>query len=108
MAHNDDEEPQLQPADLQNPDAILRARQQAERALAAERERLRITLASIGDAVISTDAEGRVTYLNGVAETLTGWTQPPTLATVRDPYGLSFAADSRNKRRDGIDVSHPS
>ncbi len=39
----------------------------------AERERLLITLASIRDAVISTDAEGRVTYLNGVAEDLTGW-----------------------------------
>src|SRR5215218_2620465 len=48
---------------------------QAERELAAERERLRITLASIGDAVISTDAAGRVTFLNGVAEGLTGWPQ---------------------------------
>ena len=38
-----------------------------------ESEWLRVTLASIGDAVISTDAEGRVTYMNGVAETLTGW-----------------------------------
>ena len=37
------------------------------------RERLRITLASIGDAVISTDREGNVIYLNAVAETLTGW-----------------------------------
>jgi PAS domain S-box-containing protein len=43
--------------------------------LAAERELLRITLASIGDAVISTDAEGRVKFLNGVAEELTGWRQ---------------------------------
>ena len=33
-----------------------------------QREWLRITLASIGDAVISTDAEGRVTFMNGVAE----------------------------------------
>jgi PAS domain S-box-containing protein len=49
------------------------------RELAAERERLRITLASIGDAVISTDAEGRVAYLNGVAESLTGWTQAAAL-----------------------------
>ncbi|MBX9584101.1 MAG: PAS domain S-box protein, partial [Gemmataceae bacterium] len=48
---------------------------QAERDLAAERERLRATLASIGDAVVSTDAAGRVTFLNGVAEALTGWTQ---------------------------------
>jgi PAS domain S-box-containing protein len=75
MALNDDEEQRLRSVALQNANVILLARQQAERELAAERERLRITLASIGDAVISTDAEGRVTYLNGVAETLTGWTQ---------------------------------
>jgi PAS domain S-box-containing protein len=37
-------------------------------------ERLRTTLASIGDAVIATDELGRVTYLNPVAESLTGWT----------------------------------
>jgi PAS domain S-box-containing protein len=48
--------------------------QRDEREFAAERERLWITLASIGDAVISTDARGRVTYLNKVAEALTGWT----------------------------------
>src|SRR5262245_11808008 len=51
------------------------SRLEAERELAAERERMRITLASIGDAVISTDAQARVTYMNGVAEALTGWTQ---------------------------------
>jgi PAS domain S-box-containing protein len=39
------------------------------------RELLRVTLASIGDAVITTDVNGRITYLNGVAESLTGWTQ---------------------------------
>jgi PAS domain S-box-containing protein len=44
------------------------------RAVAAERERLQVTLSSIGDAVISTDAEGRVDFLNPVAEGLTGWT----------------------------------
>ncbi|HYO13193.1 MAG TPA: PAS domain S-box protein [Thermoanaerobaculia bacterium] len=75
MSSNDDEERRLRSVALQNANAILLVRQRAERELAAERERLRITLASIGDAVISTDAGGRVTYLNGVAEALTGWTQ---------------------------------
>jgi PAS domain S-box-containing protein len=36
-------------------------------------EGLRVTLASIGDAVIATDAEGRVVFLNPVAQSLTGW-----------------------------------
>ena len=36
---------------------------------------LQVTLRSIGDAVMTTDVEARVTYLNAVAEALTGWTQ---------------------------------
>lgn len=48
------------------------AKQAADRAV-AERERLRVTLASIGDAVIVTDAQGAVLSLNAVAELLTGW-----------------------------------
>lgn len=46
----------------------------AARLLAEEEERLRTTLASIGDAVISTDADANVTFLNPVAEALTAWT----------------------------------
>jgi len=38
-----------------------------------EKERMRLTLQSIGDAVVSADARGQVTYLNPVAERLTGW-----------------------------------
>src|SRR5436305_139673 len=54
------------------------ARKAAERfagEIERERERLRVTLASIGDAVIATDTECRVTFLNGVAQNLTGWKQ---------------------------------
>ena len=42
-------------------------------ALFDEKERAQVTLNSIGDAVISTDLTGHVTYLNAVAETMTGW-----------------------------------
>jgi diguanylate cyclase (GGDEF)-like protein/PAS domain S-box-containing protein len=44
-------------------------------ALFEEKERALVTLNSIGDAVVSTDASGKVTYLNVVAERLTGWSQ---------------------------------
>ncbi|MCX7149924.1 MAG: PAS domain S-box protein [Rhodocyclales bacterium] len=49
--------------------------QQANTTLLASEESLAVTLDSIGDAVIATDAEARVTRLNPVAEELTGWTQ---------------------------------
>ena len=45
----------------------------SQRRLEEQRERLRTTLACIGDAVISTDTEGRITNMNAVAESLTGW-----------------------------------
>ena len=50
----------------------------------AQRETLRVTLGSIGDAVITTDTEGRITYLNSVAESLTGWTVPEALGQPLD------------------------
>jgi PAS domain S-box-containing protein len=49
------------------------ARQRAADVLHAERERFRTTLTSIGDAVVVTDAHGRITLLNPVAQALTGW-----------------------------------
>jgi PAS domain S-box-containing protein len=51
----------------------ITARKQAERALRASEERWAITLKSIGDAVISTDATGSVDFMNDVAQKLTGW-----------------------------------
>jgi PAS domain S-box-containing protein len=50
-----------------------RTAEQFAQVIEGQREQLRVTLTSIGDAVITTDADGRVTLLNRVAETLTGW-----------------------------------
>jgi diguanylate cyclase (GGDEF)-like protein/PAS domain S-box-containing protein len=48
-------------------------RDNARQQLFAEQERAQVTLNSIGDAVLSTDIAGNVTYLNVVAEHMTGW-----------------------------------
>jgi len=96
---------------LQEQDAKLRGardnleQQVKERTteLQASEESLRITLDSIGDAVIATDADGRVVRMNPIAEKLTGWPSPDangrdlaevfhivnedTRATVESPVG---------------------
>jgi len=48
-------------------------RKRAETAVFEEKEKAQVTLQSIGDAVITTDAQGHIEYLNPVAEDLTGW-----------------------------------
>lgn len=55
------------------------ARKVAEENLKNSEERLRVTLTSIGDAVITSDTKGRIEFLNGVAESLTGWTNEDAL-----------------------------
>ena len=71
-------------------------------ALFAEKERAQVTLNSIGDAVICTDVSGRITFINLVAERMTGWSsrrppaspcprfstslRPPTVKSSRIPW----------------------
>lgn len=51
----------------------ITARKVAEDALFQEHERAEVTLSSIGDAVVTTDADGNINYLNPIAESMTGW-----------------------------------
>ncbi len=57
----------------------IREREMARRESFVERERAQVTLNSISEAVLSTDILGNVTYLNVVAEHMTGWTRKEAL-----------------------------
>jgi diguanylate cyclase (GGDEF)-like protein/PAS domain S-box-containing protein len=53
---------------------LVKQRSTFEKALKIEKEQAQVTLASLGEAVISTDADGRLEYMNPMAERLTGCT----------------------------------
>jgi diguanylate cyclase (GGDEF)-like protein/PAS domain S-box-containing protein len=70
-------------------------RQRVEQALFEERERALVTLHSIGDAVIRTDARGAVDYMNPVAEQLTGWTQTEAAGMAIEHVFTALREESR-------------
>lgn len=73
--------------DISTYKAHERARIKAEEQLFEEQERAQVTLDSIGDAVLSTDIHGRVSYMNLVAETLTGYSREEAIG---QPLGDIF------------------
>jgi len=73
----------------------------AEEALAAEKERLAVTLRSIDDGVISTDREGLVMMVNKVAEELTGW---PQVEAVGRPLAEVLQLCDRRSRKPVADL----
>ena len=103
------------------------ALQAAEELLFDERERAQVTLNSIGDAVLTTDRHGNVTYLNQVAEAMTGWSwqeamgrplpavfkiidgstrkvaSNPAQRAIKEDRTVGLAADSVLIRRDGFE-----
>ncbi len=65
-------------------EAAAEAQRQSARTVHREREWLTATLGSIGDAVIAIDAEKRVTWLNRIADRLTGWPRNEALGLLMD------------------------
>ena len=68
-----------------------------------EKERLFITLHSIGDGVISTDNSGRVVLMNAVAETLTGWTAEAARGKFFKEIVTVFDKETREKHSDLVE-----
>jgi diguanylate cyclase (GGDEF)-like protein/PAS domain S-box-containing protein len=85
------------PARVIGTDTDITALKAVEGQLAEEKERLRVTLRSIGDGVITTDADGRITFLNPVAEQFTGWQSTEAVGqTVKDVFKV--VAEGSNRR----------
>ncbi|MFO8057084.1 MAG: PAS domain S-box protein [bacterium] len=72
-------------------------RKRAEDSLAEEKERLSVTLRSIGDGVISTDREGRIVLMNRMAENLTGRRQEDALG--EDLANVLHIIDENSRER---------
>src|SRR6266508_2447377 len=71
-------------------------------ALALSEGRLRVTLASIGDAVIATDPQGRVTFLNAIGEALTGWMEAEALGRPLEEVFVIINEQSRQPAENPI------
>jgi len=85
--------------------AIMRdisERKRMENELAAEKERLTVTLRSIGDGVISTDLEGKITLVNKVAEELTGWKEEEAIGKPITEVFHIVNEFSRNRGEDPV------
>jgi PAS domain S-box-containing protein len=104
-------------------------RRRVEDELFVERDRAQVTLNSIGDAVLSTDNSGNVTYLNLVAERMTGWSckealgrpiaevfhiidgatrtivRNPVEVVIKENKVLNLASDCVLIRRDGVEIA---
>ena len=77
-------------------EALVQAKR-AEQALAHEKERLAVTLRSIGDGVITTDLDGTILLINNVAEALTGWSQQEAVGQPLASVFQSFEPETRER-----------
>lgn len=104
-----------------NIESLVNSLNENRAVLFAEKERAQVTLASIADAVVTTDISGNVDYLNPVAEKLTGWTLSDALGQplltvcrltsesaherVDDPLGALLKSGSSGKMQHAVLLS---
>jgi len=77
-------------------------RRDAELALAAEKERLAVTVSSIGDGVIATDTDGQVVLINRAAQELTGWSEAAATGHPLEEVFRCLDPDDREAMPDAV------
>src|SRR6266404_2400012 len=80
-------------------------RKAVEDALYVEKERALVTLNSIGDAVLCTDISGNITYLNLVAEAMTGWPREEAIGKPLVEVFQIIDGATRNTARDPMEMA---
>ncbi|MFL6375098.1 MAG: PAS domain-containing protein, partial [Pyrinomonadaceae bacterium] len=78
---------------------VISRLQRAGQTLSAQRDLLQVTLSSIGDGVITTDTQGNVTFMNGVAEEMTGY---PLREARGEPLGTVIKIINETTRQEVI------
>jgi len=81
------------------------ARSAATEVLGRAGELARVTLESIGDAVVTTDVDGRITYLNPVAQRMTGWSASEACGRPLQEVVRIIDAESRAPPRDPLQMA---
>src|SRR6202790_1816698 len=76
-----------------------------EDALFIEKERARVTLDSIDEAVLSTDLSGKITYLNLIAESMTGWSREDAVGRPLDEVFHVIDATTRKTGRNSVELA---
>ncbi len=84
--------------------ADIAERIRIEEALRQSEERFRTTLASIGDAVITTDEKGSITFLNAVAESVTGWSSREALGRPLENVFQTINEQTRERAGSPVDT----
>ena len=96
------EDEQGHPVKISGTSLDITERKRMENLVIEEKERALVTLKSIGDAVISTDARGRVEYLNPVAEKMTGYGTAEAKGQVLDQVFNIVNEETREKAEDPV------